>query len=571
MRALLSLVAVGVLCAGGPPPVAGPQAANAAAERSVVFIRLVGQIELDPPPSTGLGAELREADLELGTGSGFLFSAYGHVLTCAHVLRAEPAHVVDQGVRILVKPIVRRIEVLVPGTPGDPQPVPLEASILAVDADLDLAVLVVNSGGIPYLHLGDSDAAEGGDPVEALGYPFGRRLEIARPATASGAAPAVTITRGNISASRLDAQGERRYLQTTAPLNAGSSGGPVLDGDGFVVGIANSIFTVRSAPTGVGFAVPVELAKGFLQRHGFDTQLDARPISLGPSGDLDGKAIKMALPYGLADRSPVRSRVDTGGVEAEPVLLRVDRVLSPWPATRLADALVGGDAFEAFSAAGAPVQKTTESGGRSLLLGRVTGTLRSRPVRMEYAVLTLGAEKIVARYTAAPHQAAFAASALRASLRSLEAQSLRPAGRDAAAGPAWSARAAVRGNPLDRVPAAGAWGDEPVAPYRCAGLPAASDGVSQSPPDNFAFALRAGWIRGGAVEPAAAAAACGGSGDSSLYERQVDALGTRYLVVGQFFPLPSGELLQLEGIAPAAEGPALRSVFAAWAARLGPS
>ncbi len=391
MRALLPFVVAGVLCAAGPRPSATTQAVNARPERAVVFIRLLGQIELDPSPSAALTQALRDGDVELGTGSGFLFSAYGHVLTCAHVLRAEPFRVLEAGMPIEVKPTVRRIEVLLPAAEGEATPAPFEATILATDNDLDLAVLTISSSGMPYLHLGDSEAVEGGDAVEALGFPFGRRLEIARPAARAAGAPAVSITRGNVSASRLDAQGERRYLQTTAALNAGNSGGPILDADGYAVGIANSIFTVRNAPTGVGFAVPVDLAKRFLQANSLDTLLEARPISLGPLSELEGKGIRLTLPYGLADRSPVRSRVDTGG-ESDPILLRVDRVLSPWGATRLAETLTNGEAFEAFSATGAPTQKTGESRGRSLLLGRVAGTLRGwGAVRMGYRDSRLGA------------------------------------------------------------------------------------------------------------------------------------------------------------------------------------
>jgi len=569
MRALLPLVVAGVLCAAVPTPSA-TQGVNARPERAVVFIRLLGQIELDPSPGAAISQALRDADVELGTGSGFLFSAYGHVLTCAHVLRIEPFRVLEDGVPIQVKPTVRRIEVLLPASDGEAAPAPLEGTVLAADEDLDLAVLSISSSGAPYLHLGDSDAVEGGDAVEAMGFPFGRRLEIGQPNARATMTPAVSITRGNVSASRLDAQGERRYLQTTAALNAGNSGGPILDADGYVVGIANSIFTVRSAATGVGFAVPIDLAKRFLQANSLDTLLDARPLALGPLSELDGKGIRLTLPYGLADRSPIRARVDTGG-ESEPILLRVDRVLSPWAATRLAATLTDGEAFEPFSATGPPSQRIVESRGRSLLLGRVTGTLRGLgPVRIEYAVIELGPEKIVARYIAAPHQVAFAASALRASLKSLEAQSLRPAGREAAVRPSWTARAAPRRNPLDRVAAPEGWVEEPVAPYRCVGVPVPSDGVSQSPPNNFAFALRAGWIRG-AGDATAAAAACGGSGETGVYERQIDALGVRYLVIGQFVPLSSGELLQMEGSAPVAEGAELRAAFSAWVGKLGPS
>jgi len=165
MRALLPFVVAGVLCAAGPRPSATTQPVHARPEQAVVFIRLLGQIELDPSPGGALTQALKEGDVELGTGSGFLFSAYGHVLTCAHVLRAEPFRVIEAGVSIEVKPTVRRIEVLLAATEGEAAPAPFEATVLATDEELDLAVLSIGSSGMAYLHLGDSEAVEGGDAV----------------------------------------------------------------------------------------------------------------------------------------------------------------------------------------------------------------------------------------------------------------------------------------------------------------------------------------------------------------------------------------------------------------------
>ena len=567
MRTLLACVA-GVLCLAVPQPLASPQAVNSAPSRATVFIRLIGGVEIDPAPDLATAQALRQADVELASGSGFLFSPYGHVLTCAHVVHLEPTTMLYQGVRTRVRPIVRRIEVLQPAEDSGGALAPFDATVVATDADLDLAALSISTGSTPYLHLGDSDAAEGGDPVEAIGYPFGRRLEIAQPSMPETTAPTASISRGNVSASRADAQGERRYLQTTAALNAGNSGGPVLDADGYVVGIANSVFAPRGAATGVGFAVPVNLAKGFLEAHSLDHFLAARRTGLGPLGALEDKGIRIALPEPLADRSPIRSRVDTGGDPVEALALHVDRVLSAWPATRLAEALTSGQAFEPFSAASAPSQRTVEANGRRLLLGRVAGTVKGgAAVRMEYAIIELGAEKIIARYIGPPHQLAFSASVLRASLRGIEVESLRPSSREASPPPSWEASTTPPQRPLDRIVVPSGWIREPVGPYRCPGLPAPADAVSMSRPNDFAVALRAAWLRGaGAV--AEAAGACGGQAgsESGAYEREVEALGTRYLILGKFVSLPDGDLIQLEGSGPLEQAAPLRAAFARWAA-----
>ena len=571
MRHLLAVGLAALILVAVAHPLVDAQATTARPARATVFIRLLGQVEMDPAPE-GVAQALRQRELELGTGSGFLFSAYGHVLTCAHVVRVEPGTATIDGVRTTLKPILRRIEVLLPADDeGGPPRIPYEATVVAADEELDLAVLSISSTGTPFLHLGDSDAADSGDAVEAIGYPFGRRLEIARPSAGEFTAPTASISRGNVSASRLNAQGERRFLQTTAALNAGNSGGPILDADGFVLGIANSIFTARNAPTGVGFAVPVNLVKRFLEAHSLDNLLDARAVHLGAATALDGKGIRVALPLGLADQAPVRWRVDTGGDAAQALAFHLDRVVSPWPGARLAEALTSGQAFEPISATSAPAQKMVEINGRSVLIGRVAGTLPGgADVRMEYAVLDVGGEKVVARYVGPPSHVAFNSSVLRASLRTLEAEALRSPGRERAGAPAWKA-AEPRGTPLDRVPVGEGWVREPVVPYACPGLPGPVEVISQSPPGNFALALRAGWLKG-VGDPAAAAGACGGgSADDAGYERQVEALGTRYLVIGRFLALPGGDVLQLEGSAPVVESATLRATVAAWLGRWEPS
>jgi len=108
-----------------------------------------------------------------------------------------------------------------------------------------------------------------GAAVRALGYPFGDALEIGKPDTTLEFVPDVTVSRGAVSRLRRDVSGEVRYVQTTAPLNPGSSGGPIVFEDGYVVAVAQRGLSAKVG-SGVGFGIPVNLVRQFLRRHGFD-------------------------------------------------------------------------------------------------------------------------------------------------------------------------------------------------------------------------------------------------------------------------------------------------------------
>ena len=99
----------------------------------------------------------------------------------------------------------------------------------------------------PYLALGDSDVVTAGQPVQALGIPYGRTLNIGRD-TLDSVVPEITTTVGTISALRTNGSGERRVLQIDANINPGNSGGPVVNKDGFVVGVVCGPGSEDAAP-----------------------------------------------------------------------------------------------------------------------------------------------------------------------------------------------------------------------------------------------------------------------------------------------------------------------------------
>lgn len=556
---------------------AAPQPADTP-DRAVVFLRVIGSIELTPDqnlPREPAAAQVSGA--EVATGSGFLFSPLGYVLTNYHVIRDVQATLNIDGVKVKGTIKVSRIEALLPGEAApaaqDVSPARYEASIVASSQELDLAVLSIGGAALPFLQFGDSDAIEPGDPVDALGFPFGRDIEIGKPTLPTEDMPAVSLSSGNVSAFRSDEQGQRRFIQTTTALNPGNSGGPILDRDGFVIGIASRVMT-GGKTAGVGFAVPINTAREFLEARGLDTFLPVRRLLLGPPQTLDGKGLRLRLPQALTDVSPRRAAVETGGSAAEMVVLRVDRVLSPWSPSRLAEVLTLGQAFESVAASTSTPPRARTVGARQAVLGRLSGTLGDDqlPVRMEYAVVDLGPEKIIARYLGPPNQLAFNASVLRASLASIEADPLSRETRDVALPAQWTpaawSRSASRG-PQIVVPAG--WPTEPSGPSVCPGLPEPADVLSASLPTDFAVALRAAVLRGTILTAEQAASACGGHGSAGTtpsYQRRVEWLGAQFVFEGRFVSTGPDDLLQLEGVAPAQKSRSLPALVAQWTEQL---
>jgi len=175
-------------------------------------------------PNNGLGEEQMQEARSLG--SGFIISADGIVVTNNHVIEGA-----------------EEIEVyLTDGTR-------LPATIIGKDDKTDLAVLKVDAGHeLPFVEFGDSDGAVVGDWVMAIGNPFGL---------------GGSVTLGIVSARNRDIQSGPydQFIQTDAAINQGNSGGPLFDMDGKVVGINTAIIARGGSSLGIGFAVPVNLAR----------------------------------------------------------------------------------------------------------------------------------------------------------------------------------------------------------------------------------------------------------------------------------------------------------------------
>ena len=546
-----------------------PRCASAERAKSpadaTVFVRLVGSVHAEVEE----GGLKRTADLdrvEIGTGSGFVISPFGYVLTNDHVVSNSEFVVTRGGKKAKLTVKVSRIEVCFPAgasaAHGLSSPC-AEASVAASDPTLDLAVLLISAANLPYVALGDSDVVTAGLPVDALGYPFGRELEVGKVATAPDLVPEISTTSGTISAMRASEAGERRYLQISNNINPGNSGGPLVDRDGFAVGVIRMKLTTGE---GIGFAIPVNEVKDFLESHSLGHLMPVPRRRLGPFQSLEGKGIGLRVAEGLADTSPFRSRVETDAKSVE-VALRIDRVFSPWNPKQIEQAIVSTQAFEQISAADGKSEMSSRPGDAPLLLGHATGTGADskQEIRIVYAVLDLGAEKLVARYVGPAEAIAFNESVLRESLASLEGQRFLVGEPEPVEQIVWSEASAADGQ--WGVPMPLGWVVERSGPGACPGLPQPTAVGAAFPSQDFTVALRtAMWVNGDIVPDQAAAACSSGHGSSgrAAYASRGEWLGVSYYIEGVFIRTGHSQVIQLEVLSPDQKSPLARRLLAAW-------
>jgi serine protease Do len=202
---------------------------------------------------TGLGASQSQSgegvlERQRVIGSGVIVDSAGFIVTNAHVVRGAG--------RV-------RVALTVAPEPENPGGRPivgpvLEARVIGLDVETDLAVLKVDTTRLPALRFGDSDRLRKGELVFAFGSPAGL---------------ANSVTMGVVSsvARELDPERPVVYIQTDAPINPGNSGGPLVDGNGTVVGINTLILSESGGSEGLGFAIPSGIAQFVyqeLRRHG---------------------------------------------------------------------------------------------------------------------------------------------------------------------------------------------------------------------------------------------------------------------------------------------------------------
>jgi S1-C subfamily serine protease len=256
--------------------------------QGVAFIESTEAPEESPSPLSPFGEEESRGG-GIATGSGFLIDDEGHIVTNNHVVEGAT-----------------KVEVKL-GSSNTSH----EAEVVGADPATDVALLKID---VPEsqehpLSLGDSSKVQVGDPVVAIGNPFGLDR---------------TVTSGIVSALQRQIQAPNGFsishvIQTDAAINPGNSGGPLIDAAGNVIGINSQIQTGGSnGNVGIGFAVPIDTAREVVQQ--IEQHGEVKHAFLGISGGsvtpAVAKALKLPVKKGVLVNEVVKGGpADKAGIE----------------------------------------------------------------------------------------------------------------------------------------------------------------------------------------------------------------------------------------------------------------
>ncbi len=225
-------------------------------------------------------------------GSGFVINPDGYIVTNNHV--------VDDATDVTVKL-------------GDGRELP--AKVVGRDPKTDLALLKIAATGLPVIPLGDSSRLQVGEPVMAIGNPFGLEQ---------------TVTTGIVSATgRVIGEGPYDdFIQTDASINPGNSGGPLINAAGEAIGINTAIFSQSGGSVGIGFAIPINVAKpvvGQLAATGHVVR-GWLGVTIQPLTPALAKSFKRPDPHGGALVASVLdgSPASKAGLEPGDIIIRYD-------------------------------------------------------------------------------------------------------------------------------------------------------------------------------------------------------------------------------------------------------
>jgi serine protease Do len=239
-------------------------------------------------------------------GSGFIVDPRGYIITNNHVI--------DKADKIYVKLSTDSEDSTDPGR---------LATVVGVDKDTDIAVIkIATNTPLPTVKLGNSDGAQVGDWVLAIGEPFGL---------------SETVSAGIISAENrsIDEGGDangvaknefQKFIQTDAAINPGNSGGPLVDMAGQVIGMNTAIFTQSAGNEGIGFAMPSNsIINVYNQLIGPDHKVVRGSIGVQFQPATSSAVGRM---YGFANGGVIIGQVVPGGPAAKAGLLPEDAIVS---------------------------------------------------------------------------------------------------------------------------------------------------------------------------------------------------------------------------------------------------
>ncbi len=238
-------------------------------------------------------------EVSRASGSGFIVSADGDILTNAHV--------VEDADRVTVRLLDHR---------------QFTAKVLGTDPTTDVALIHIDASGLTPAVLGNSDDTRVGEWVLAVGNPLGENLSF-------------TVTSGIISAKgrtlQLPNQSERSiqdFIQTDAAINPGNSGGPLVNLQGEVIGINSAIASETGYYTGYGFAIPVNLVHQVMEQlaSGGHVHRSALGIRVKDASETDAAYVGLKEVRGVVveDLGEADSPARRAGLEQGDVIIAID-------------------------------------------------------------------------------------------------------------------------------------------------------------------------------------------------------------------------------------------------------